>query len=159
MNYVFKKESINLGDLIYTRADICKKLYINPEDEHKQPFSFVIEDDVVAVVDKYYITQVIDNIIINSIQYCKEGNITITLKSNQETVEFSVCDQGIGVPEEELVDIFGAFTVSSVTRTPAGGRGVGLAVCEKIIELHGGTISAKQNKGKGITVTFVLPRS
>jgi len=158
MNYSLNKEPVNLGDLIHSRADICQKLYTNLKDKNKRNVSLIIEDDVITVVDKYYITQTIDNIIINAIQYCKEGNITISLKENKKAIEFSVCDEGIGVPEEDLDSIFGAFVVSSTTRTPAGGRGVGLALCKKIIELHGGTIEAKQNQGPGITVTFELPR-
>ena len=73
-------------------------------------------------------------------------------------IKFSVSDEGIGVPKEELYDIFGAFTVSSITKTPAGGRGVGLALCKKIVELHDGVINAQQNKRKGLTLNIVLPK-
>jgi len=72
-------------------------------------------------------------------------------------VEFSVKDEGIGIPKEELSDVFGAFVVSSKTKTPAGGRGIGLALSKKVIEAHNGQIWAKQNQDKGVTVAFSLP--
>ncbi len=101
----------------------------------------------------------IDNIVINAIQYCKKGIIAITLKSTKNhTIEFSVQDDGIGIPEEDLLDIFNPFTVSSRTKTPAGGRGVGLALCKKVIDAHNGIISAKNNDSKGSLFRFILPK-
>ncbi len=58
-------------------------------------------------------------------------------------------DQGIGIPENELKEIFVPFTVSSRTKTPAGGRGVGLAITSEIIKLHKGKIWVENNKTKG----------
>ena len=73
-------------------------------------------------------------------------------------MEFAIKDQGIGIPKHELFDIFGAFVVSSKTRTPAGGRGVGLALCRRVMELHGGDIIADSNGKKGATFTFTIPK-
>jgi K+-sensing histidine kinase KdpD len=58
---------------------------------------------------------------------------------------------------DELLEIFDPFTVGSNTKTPAGGRGIGLALCKKIIEVHNGQIWATQNQDKGVTVAFSLP--
>lgn len=158
MNYKFKRESIDFTKLVKERAEICKKLYSDDKSQGKQEFILDLEDNVSGYFDKYYISQVIDNIIINAIQYSKEGKITIRLSQTKGIIKFSVSDEGIGIPKEDLHNIFGAFTVSSKTKTPAGGRGVGLAVCKKIIELNNGVISAQQNKRKGVTFTFTLPK-
>jgi signal transduction histidine kinase len=158
MNYEFHRELINFGELVRERAEICKKLYSDSKYQGKQTIILMLEDNVTGYFDKYYISQVIDNIIINAIQYCKEGEITITLSQTNETIKFSVSDEGIGIPQEDLYDIFGAFTVSSKTKTLAGGRGVGLALCKKIIDLNNGVISAKQNNEKGVTFSFTLPK-
>ena len=128
--------------------------------------------------DEHYIKSTLDNLIINAIQYSqktspfakREGNdkgsrnnieegnkITLKLKKAAETVGFSIEDEGIGIPTRELHDIFGAFIVSSKTRTPAGGRGIGLALCKKVVEVHGGKIWAESNGIKGATFQFVLP--
>ena len=61
------------------------------------------------------------------------------------------------MPKEELQDIFGVFVVSSKTRTPAGGRGVGLALCKKVIEVHGGKIFAENDDNNKTTFLFTLP--
>ena len=68
--------------------------------------------------------QLLDNLVINTISYCKEGRITITLNQDRNHVRLSLSDEGIGIPKEELYEVFEPFTVSSITRTPAGGRGV-----------------------------------
>lgn len=65
--------------------------------------------------------------------------------------------RGSELPKEELSDVFGAFVVSSKTKTPAGGRGIGLALCKKVIKAHNGQIWAKQNPDKGTTFAFTLP--
>ncbi|MCC8461048.1 MAG: ATP-binding protein, partial [Candidatus Megaira endosymbiont of Carteria cerasiformis] len=56
-----------------------------------------------------------------------------------------------------LDEVFEEFTVSSRTESFAGGRGVGLAVCKKVIEVHGGTIKA-ESKRMGTTICFTLPK-
>lgn len=159
MNYEFNMEDIDLGELVYQRAELCRKLYVDEKNKDQQQLILAIEDNVIVTCDKHYMSQVIDNIIINAIQYCTDGKIAIRLaRTKQKEPEFSVRDEGIGVAKEELQDIFGAFIVSSNTRTPAGGRGVGLALCKKIIDLHKGIIYAKQNSGKGVTLVFTLPK-
>ena len=95
--------------------------------------------------------------IINSISYSTDGKITIKLIKDQNRVEFSIADEGIGIPEEELHSIFGAFITSSRTKTPAGGRGVGLALCKSVIEAHQGQIWCRSNGKKGSKFVFVLP--
>lgn len=159
LNYKLNKTKVNLTDLVYERVEICQKLYIEEKDKENLNFDLKIEDKLTALCDEYYVARTIDNIVINAIQYCKKGTIAITLKSaKNHTVEFSVQDDGIGIPEQELLDIFDPFTVSSKTKTPAGGRGVGLALCKKVIDAHNGIILAKNNDSKGSLFRFILPK-
>ncbi len=72
-------------------------------------------------------------------------------------VEFKITDHGIGIPKEELSDIFKSFTTSSKTRTSAGGRGLGLALCQKVIDAHQGKILAESDNENGTTFLFVIP--
>jgi signal transduction histidine kinase len=158
LNYKLNKTKVNLTDLVYERVEICQKLYIEEKDKENLNFDLKIEDKLTALCDEYYTARTIDNIVINAIQYCKKGTIAITLKSaKNHTVEFSVGDEGIGIPKEELLDIFDPFTVSSKTKTPAGGRGIGLTLCKKVITAHGGTITAS-NKNKGSLFRVILPK-
>ncbi len=151
-----KFSSVNLSELIYRRVDHCKKLYVEKASD-LQELRLKIEDNIITNCNEHYITMAIDNIVINAIQYCKEGTITITLcKKQADKIEFSVQDEGIGIPQNELIDVFGTSVVSSITKTPAGGRGFGLALCKKVIEVHKGEIWARCNK-KGVTFSFTLP--
>jgi len=156
--YKLNKLEVNLSELVLKRLEICQKLYVDEKNRDNLNFDLEIEEKLNVVCDENYIARTIDNIIINAIQYCPSGQITIKLYKNQgEEVEFSVKDEGIGIPKEELSDVFGAFVVSSKTKTPAGGRGIGLALCKKVIKAHNGQIWAKQNPDKGTTFAFTLP--
>jgi signal transduction histidine kinase len=158
LHYKLNKLEVNLSELVLKRLEICQKLYVDEKNRDNLNFDLEIEEKLSVVCDENYIARTIDNIIINAIQYCPLGQITIKLYKNQgEEVEFSVKDEGIGIPKEELSDVFGAFVVSSKTKTPAGGRGIGLALCKKVIKAHNGQIWAKQNPDKGTTFAFTLP--
>lgn len=155
-DYPIDKEKINFSQMVRERIDVCKKLYI--EESGAREFDINIEPKIKIMCDPQYIPTAIDNIIINAIQYCKKGLITIKLATiNQDEVEFSVKDEGIGIPKEELYNVFNAFTVASNTKTPAGGRGVGLTLSKRVIELHHGKIGVTLNSDKGVTFTVILP--
>lgn len=157
-SYELNKKEVNLSELVHERLELCKKLYVQGKDKENLWFNLQIEDKLIALCDEYYISRTIDNIIVNAIQYSPQGTITIELKSEKNNaIVFSVKDEGIGIPKEELLEIFDPFTVGSNTKTPAGGRGIGLALAKKVISEHNGKIWAKQNQGKGVTVAFSLP--
>jgi len=154
VNYDLNILDIDLSYITHKRIDICKKLYL---DGKALDFITKIEPYIIFPTDEYYMNQVLDNLIINAINYSKVGTITITLERIDEGISFSLQDQGIGVPKEELSRIFDAFVVSSKTKTPAGGRGIGLTLCKKIIEIHNGKIWAENNFNcLGTTFNFIL---
>ncbi|HJD62552.1 MAG TPA: alkaline phosphatase [Rickettsia endosymbiont of Degeeriella rufa] len=154
LGYELKKESINLSELLHERIKICKKLYLNNK---KLEFISEIEENIIFKCDPHYISHTFDNLTINAISYCSEGLIKIALQKQEKNILFTIKDDGIGVPKEELQTIFGVFVVSSKTRTPAGGRGMGLALCKKVIELHGGKIWAENDKQGKTTFVFTMP--
>ena len=154
-DYNLKLEAVDISDLLYKRITTCRKLY--EETKRDREFILDIQDDIITNGDKYYLTQVFDNLIINAISYCKQGKIIVALKQDKQGVQFSISDEGIGIPMNELYNIFAEFTVSSKTWTLAGGRGVGLTLCKRVIEVHGGTIEAKSDGRKGAIFSFYLP--
>ncbi|HJD60290.1 MAG TPA: alkaline phosphatase [Rickettsia endosymbiont of Omalisus fontisbellaquei] len=154
LNYKLNKENINLSELLHERIQICKKLYLNGKTLN---FVSDIEENIIFNCDPHYIKHTFDNLIINAISYCSEGIIKIVLHIHEDNILFSIKDDGIGVPKEELRSIFGVFVVSSKTRTPAGGRGVGLALCKKVIELHAGKIWAENDKQGKTQFIFTMP--
>ena len=155
LSYELNKEKINLSKLIKERTVLYKKIFV--DDTKKQKFKFEIEKDIITECDEYYITQAIDNLISNAVKYGEGNPITINLIKNKDNeVQFKIIDSGVGIPENELISIFDKFTVSSKTKSSAEGRGIGLALCEKIIKVHNGRIWAKQNPDKGVTFVFTL---
>ena len=155
-HYELKRENINFSDLVYNRVQTCRRLY--EENKEDREFILDIHENVMANVDRAYMTQLLDNLIINSISYCKKGQINVTLRQNRNSIQIVISDTGIGIPKNEIYEIFEPFTVGSRTKTPAGGRGLGLAICKRIIEVHGGSIKVESNGTKGTTFRVELPR-
>ncbi len=104
------------------------------------------------------ILQVLRNLVDNSIKYGKGSAITIeAVNYGTNNVKIAVSDNGSGIPEEEIVKVFEPFEQSSRTKTKAGGTGLGLAICKQIIEMHSGSIWAKNNKSGGVSLYFIIP--
>jgi two-component system sensor histidine kinase CpxA len=103
----------------------------------------------------------IENVIRNAIKYTSEGSVVdIALASQQNGTwaEISVRDHGPGVPESTLSELFRPFyRVCDSRDRSSGGTGVGLAIAEQAIKLHGGKISAKNHKEGGLLFTISLP--
>ncbi len=154
--YNLKPKKVNLSNLVHEKLDKVCKLYIPKTMKDSRDFKLKIEQNITTDCDEYYIGRTIENIIINAIQYCKQGIIEIALNKTKDGIEFSIKDEGMGIPHKDLKDIFGAFTTSSKTKTPAGGRGVGLALAKNVIELHKGTITAESDGESWTKVAFVL---
>lgn len=152
LNYQLDLNEINLSELVYSRVEACKKLYL--EDKELE-FITNIDKNIFLKCDEHYMKSTIDNLIINAIKYTDSGKVSINLHKDT-LINFSIKDDGIGIPKEELHHVFSAFTVSSKTHSSAGGRGIGLALCKKAIELHGGKIWAESDGDKGSSLFFNL---
>lgn len=114
---------------------------------------------LVAKVDPLRLQQVIRNVVANAIKFSPPGS-SITVVGRMDSrgqVHLEVHDEGPGVPEAELEQIFEAFVQSSKTKDGSGGTGLGLAICRKIIEAMGGQIFARNLTPKGAAFHIVLP--
>jgi len=104
------------------------------------------------------IKQVIRNLMSNAIKFASNGTrIIIETSNDNEVFNFTIIDQGVGIPDDELTDIFDKFKQSSKTRTGAGGTGLGLAICREIIQSHHGRIWAENNLSNGAVLKFCIP--
>ncbi|KAF0823505.1 cell wall metabolism sensor histidine kinase WalK [Cytobacillus firmus] len=110
-------------------------------------------------IDEDKLTQVLDNIISNALKYSPEGGkVTFSIEEKDEFIIVSVSDQGVGVPKENIDQIFERFYRVDKARTrKLGGTGLGLAIAKEMVEAHGGKIWAASTEGKGTTISFSLP--
>lgn len=112
-----------------------------------------------ANVDCREMDRVLRNIIENSAKYKVKarGTVTITLQRQDKSVKLTIADDGIGVVENELTQIFTSFYRGDPARTkPCKGSGLGLAIANCIITAHGGNISAENCNGLKITIHLPL---
>lgn len=114
-----------------------------------------------AAADPHRTEQVLYNLIDNAIKYSPGGGrIAITAEAKGNEVEVSVADEGLGIPSDELGQLFSRFHRGKAARTRAiGGSGLGLAICKGIVEAHGGRIWAESpvpGRPEGATPGTVL---
>ncbi|HMD89385.1 MAG TPA: ATP-binding protein [Anaerolineaceae bacterium] len=152
-----RKESINLGQLIYYSAEGFKK-QLTDNGHHLQlelPNTFPP-----IFANPVQFRQMIDNLLDNAIKYTAPGGtITIhgTVEQNQIILQF--IDSGIGIPALDLPYIFDKFYRASNVNSDVTGTGLGLAIVKSIVESHDGRIWVDSTLGQGTTFTVVLPLS
>ena len=95
----------------------------------------------------------------NAVKFTPENqSITLSLIEHSYETELKVSDSGMGIPEIDLENIFKRFyQIDSSRSGDECGAGLGLHICKWIVEVHGGSISAKRNKIKSVTFTVILP--
>lgn len=112
-----------------------------------------------AYADPNRIKEVIINLFDNAVKFTSEGKISLGITGDNSVVQLYVRDTGAGIPQEDIPHLFQKFyrVDNSATRT-VGGTGLGLYICQKIIELYNGKIWVESELGKGSTFYINLPR-
>jgi hypothetical protein len=116
----------------------------------------------IVTADSARLQQVVWNLLTNAIKFTpKGGQVHVVLQRVNSHLELSVCDTGIGIPENYIAHVFERFSQNDGSTTRAlGGLGLGLAICKQLVELHGGSITAaSQGEGMGATLSVRLPLS
>ncbi len=119
-----------------------------------------ITPHVVISGDAQQIREAIMNIASNAVKYMRpqgEKAITFSLEKDGTRATLSISDTGIGIPESDIDHIFERFYRAQKPREDVRGSGLGLAITKRIIESHGGTVSAKSTAHTGTTITIHLP--
>jgi two-component system sensor histidine kinase VicK len=109
--------------------------------------------------DRGAIEDVVSNLLSNAIKYTKSGgSVTVTTRQSGDRVEVQVTDTGIGIPAEDLKDLFTEFyRAANAQEMEKEGSGLGLSIAKEIITRYGGSISVQSEVDKGSTFTFGLP--
>jgi len=108
-------------------------------------------------MDSVLMAQVLINLLDNALKYSPPaGKIEVTVRTRENWLEIEVADQGPGIPEKYLVQVFNKFFRLSRTEEVSG-TGLGLAISKGIVEAHGGKIRAENRPGGGSQIIFTLP--
>ncbi|NND35236.1 MAG: sensor histidine kinase [Saprospiraceae bacterium] len=111
--------------------------------------------------DKDYIRQVLDNLVLNSIKYGREGGFTkVSFYDMDKYILVEVADNGLGIDQEHLKHVFDRFYRVDKSRSrDAGGSGLGLSIVKHIVEAHNQTINVRSSKNLGSTFGFTLAKA
>ena len=120
-----------------------------------------VPDSVIG--DPTRLRQVLMNLLGNAIKFTASGTVSLRVESDHDplsptSLRFSVCDTGIGIPDEKQARVFERFTqADSSTTRRFGGSGLGLTICKRLVELMGGRIWVDSKVAMGSKFSFALP--
>ena len=118
-----------------------------------------LEDDPVVIADAEQIKRVINNIISNSMKYMDKPKkaINIRLRDVGDFIQIEIEDNGKGIAQKDLANIFDRFYRTDASRNSSkGGSGIGLSIVKKIMEDHGGQVWATSKEGTGTIMYLAL---
>ncbi len=153
----WKMEPIFVSEIIERAARVTGNLF----EEKRVKFVMDLEAGLPKIVgDKDRLIQVVFNLIENAIKFTEEGSVTCSAKKLNNEVLISVADTGMGISVIDQEKIFDKFKqVGDMVTGKPKGTGLGLHICKKIVEHHGGRIWVESQLGKGSAFFFKLPYS
>lgn len=146
------KEKVNVKELLSEATQNLKTAI------EKSKAKITINTDVDAIEgDRVQLVQLIQNLLSNALKFTNEDHPQIKIESFRENghVKFAVSDNGIGIAQNDLNKIFEIFRRLN-TKREYPGTGIGLAICKKIVDRHGGRIWPESTPGAGTTFYFTL---
>ncbi len=167
INDVLSLAKIEAGRLTLAREPfllhrLCRDVgeMVGPKAEEKSlDLSIEIEDSVPQAVegDSGRLIQVLLNLMGNAVKFTNRGAVTLKVGMKSHLIDFAVIDTGVGIPENELGELFEPFQQTAAGRAEKEGTGLGLAISERLVELMGGTLRVDSRPGEGSTFAFALP--
>ena len=153
----FNFENINLFSEIKKIVDVNKYMFY----EKNIMVLNNVPDDIMVIADKLHFGELINNLLSNSVKYSDTNSIIkIDAKKYKNYVKISISDTGIGMTDEQIAHVFDEFYKADSSRHDFESSGLGMTICQRIVELHGGTIWAEsEGLGKGSKFIFNLRSS
>ncbi|MBK5208311.1 MAG: HAMP domain-containing histidine kinase [Flavobacteriaceae bacterium] len=157
-NFVLKSQNINYIELL---SAILNEFKTQVSEKNIDLVVKFPTDELFLTLDEVEITEATRNILNNALRYSKENStIAVTVTEHKNTVETEITDQGIGISETDLPNIFEEFYVVNTYSTDKQKCiGLGLTIAKKIVEYHKGKISAKSILERGSSFKISLPKS
>ena len=116
------------------------------------------EEALIVMANEGMLRTLFINLMDNACKFSPDQKANVSIAFMDGSINLSFSDNGIGIPEEEQQKIFMPFYRSDNARQFRG-HGLGLSICQKIVELHGGAINVSSTPGKGSTFEVQLPNS
>lgn len=150
-----QRERLDIQAVSVAVVDMLKALI---ENKNIQLEVRISSDFPHVAADKNRLIQILFNLLHNAVKYTDEGIISIDANMQDGMAHIHVADTGIGMKEETLHTVFEQYKQddSSITAI-GGGLGLGLSICQQLVEMHGGIIKANSILGEGSVFTFTLP--
>lgn len=151
----------NVCDLVTEIQDLADVLL-----EKKPNVNFVLEindlgsEQSTLNSDVKMLRQILINLVSNAVKFTEEGSITLIVRQEETLFTFRIIDTGIGIPEDQLHNVFGKFNqIRGAIQSSLKGTGLGLSLCQSFTELLGGTLGVMSNYGQGAAFTLSVPSS
>ena len=152
----WKSETVQPGELVERAIQTTTSLFVQKPD-----LGLVknLEADLPAFTgDPDRLLQVMINLISNAVKFTEQGEVSLVVKQDQQNLQFSVSDTGMGIPADYLDKVFQRFQqVENDQEGKPKGTGLGLPICREIVEHHGGEIWVESEEGQGSTFFFTVP--
>ncbi len=149
-------------DLVTEIREIIDQLLIKANEKNIYlKFDKPEQTGIILFSDKEKVSEIIVNLLTNSIKYTKEGGVVISVQCNNDSCIIKVTDTGIGIPAEDMPKLFTKFyrTEQTLVQVPsAGGTGLGLFITKSLVNLLGGMISVESKENQGSTFIVNLPK-
>ena len=153
-----RREQTDLRALIAEAASLAARML---QGRDAVSLTLELSDRLPSVyIDRTRIKQVLLNLLANSCRFTAKGTIVLRASADEDQVVISVSDSGPGIPPEQLDIIFDEFRQSTVREPDGqapGGKGLGLAIAKRFVQMHGGSIWAESQPGRGSVFSFSLP--
>ncbi len=146
------------ADLVAVTADLASNFRSAME---RAGLNFVVNCQPLSrpvYIDREMWEKIVLNLLSNAFKYTLTGTVTVEFAERGERAEFSVSDTGSGIPEAEISRLFERFhRVEGARGRTHEGTGIGLALVQELVELHGGAVSVRSRLGRGSTFTVSIP--
>lgn len=156
----FEAESMVAKIVILDVKQILNDVYNNFQGLTKEKsirfkYEYPKSNDIYILADKHSIYQIVTNLLHNAIKFTpRNGKITIRLSRDDNFCYIRIKDSGIGIPKEDLPNVFERFYRVDKSREMIEGNGIGLTIVKNFVKLNGGTINVISTLGKGSTFTL-----
>jgi signal transduction histidine kinase len=156
---VFLYRPIGCEPRYLLRPTVCRHVQYASTARRGISWQMTFDDRLGPIqADERKIRQVVLNLLSNAIKFTPEGGrIEVRAVPVDGSVEVSVSDTGVGIATEDQEAVFEEFRQVGTSEKKAEGTGLGLTLCRKFIELHGGRIWVRSQVGVGSTFTFTIP--